>query len=98
MHCAITGPGPNDRFLAICNDGLMTQDEKWMKNYHAVMEYVETNKRNPSKYDITVRCLYTWIKHQRKLLNAGGMKEERVKMFEKLQDLAEEYRHVNQYQ
>lgn len=52
----------------------MTQEEKWMKNYHAVMEYMETNKRNPSKYDITVRSLYTWIKHQRKVMNAGKMK------------------------
>ena len=41
-----SGPGPNDRFLAICNDGIMTQDEKWLKNYHAVMEYVETRHVN----------------------------------------------------
>ena len=76
----------------------MTQEEKWIKNYHAVMEYMESNKRNPSKYDITVRSLYTWIKHQRKVMNAGGMKPERVKLFLKFQELAEKFRHVNQYQ
>ncbi len=76
----------------------MTQDEKWIKNYHAVMEYMESNKRNPSKYDITVRSLYTWIKHQRKVMNAGKLQGERLDLFNKLLDLAEEYRRVNQYE
>ena len=75
----------------------MTQDEKWMKNYHAVMEYMETNQRNPSKYDITVRGLYTWVKHQRKVMNAGKLQGERLDLFNELLDLAEEYRRVNQY-
>ena len=76
----------------------MTQEEKWMKKYHAVMEYMETNKRNPSKYDITVRSMYTWIKHQRKVMNAGKLKEDRVELFIELLDLAEEYKRINQYQ
>ena len=76
----------------------MTQDEKWMKNYHAVMEYMETNKRNPSKYDITVRSLYTWIKHQRKVMNAGNLKPNRVEMFNELLALIEQYKRLNQYQ
>ena len=38
-----------------------------------------------------------WCKHQRKITNAGGMKEERVVLFKKLQELMEEYKHVNQY-
>ena len=46
IYLLSSGPGPNDRFLAICNDGIMTQDEKWLKNYHAVMEYVETRHVN----------------------------------------------------
>ena len=75
----------------------MTQDEKWMKNYHAVMDYMEANKRNPSKYDITVRSMYTWIKHQRKVMNAGKLQGERFVLFNELLDLAEEYRRVNQY-
>ena len=76
----------------------MTQDERWMKNYYAVMEYMETNQRNPSKYDITVRSLYTWIKHQRKVMNAGKLKEDRVELFNELLDLAEQYKRINQYQ
>ena len=39
-----------------------------------------------------------WWKHQQKLMNAGGLKPERVEMFRQLLALGEEYRHVNQYQ
>lgn len=28
----------------------MTQDEKWQKKYEDVIGFIETNKRNPSKY------------------------------------------------
>ena len=76
----------------------MTQDEKWMKNYHEVMEYMETNKRNPSKYDLEVRHLSTWVKHQRKVMNAGNLKPNRVEMFNELLALIEQYKRVNQYQ
>ena len=31
-------------------------------------------------------------------MNSGGMKPERVKLFENLLDPEEKYRHVNQYQ
>lgn len=29
----------------------MTQDEVWLKKYQEVMEFMETNHRNPSKFD-----------------------------------------------
>lgn len=75
----------------------MTQNEKWMKNYHEVMEYMESNKRNPSKYDLEMRRLYTWVKHQRKVMNAGKLQGERLDLFNELLDLAEEFRRVNQW-
>ena len=76
----------------------MTQEEKWIKNYEEVVRFIETNKRNPSKYVNEERGLVNWCKHQRKIINAGEMKEERVKMYEKLQELAEQYKRINQYQ
>ena len=76
----------------------MTQDEKWQVKYDEVMDFIKTNKRNPSKYVDEERGLVNWCKHQRKIINAGSMKPERVEMFEKLQELAEKYKHVNQYQ
>ena len=30
----------------------MTQDEKWMVKYQEVVEFIRTNKRNPSKHRI----------------------------------------------
>ena len=76
----------------------MTQDEKWLKNYEEVVAFIKKNRRNPSKYVDEERGLVNWCKHQRKIINVGGMKPERVKMFEELQELMEEYKRVNQYQ
>lgn len=76
----------------------MTQEEKWQAKYDKVVAFIKANHRNPSKYIDEERGLVNWCKHQRKIINAGEMKPERVKMFEKLQALAEKYRHVNQYQ
>ncbi len=57
----------------------MKQDEKWQARYNDVMMFIETNKRNPSKYDAEERGeYYTWLKHNRKQMNAGIMKPERV--------------------
>ena len=77
----------------------MTQDEAWLKKYEEVVRFIETNHRNPSRYDPEERGRYcNWIKHNKKLMNAGEMKEERVTLFLKLLELGERYRHVNQYQ
>ena len=76
----------------------MTQEEKWMARYNEVMEFIKTNKRNPSRHRIEEHNMLNWLKASRKLINAGKMKPERVKMFEELQELMEEYKRVNQYQ
>ena len=76
----------------------MTQDEKWLIKYNKVMEFIKTNKRNPSRHRIEEHNMLNWLKASRKLINAGNMKPERVKMFEMLQELMEEHKRVNQYQ
>ena len=76
----------------------MTQDERWQKRYEEVVGFINANHRNPSKYVDEERGLVNWCKQQRKLVNAGKMKEERVRKFEKLQELAEMYKRKNQYQ
>ena len=76
----------------------MTQDEAWKKNYDEVMSFITENGRNLSKYNLEERRLYnTWLKHQRKVMNAGEMKEERITPFKKLLELSERYRRKNQY-
>ena len=77
----------------------MTQDERWLQKYNVVKDFIEKNKRNPSRYDDNERGLYcSWIKHNKKLYNSGELKEERMKMFKELLELSEQYKRKNQYQ
>ena len=76
----------------------MTQDERWLNRYNEVMEFIETNKRNPSKHRIEEHDMLNWIKANRKALNAGKMKVERVEKFRKLLELMEKYKRKNQYE
>ena len=76
----------------------MTQDEKWQSNYDEVVAFLKENHRNISKYNLEERRLYTWVKHQRKVMNAGEMKPERIEQFKKLLEMTERYRRKNQYQ
>lgn len=76
----------------------MTQDERWNKRYLDVMEFMEKNHRNPSKYVGAERELVNWTKQQRKLMNAGELKEPRLEMFKELVVLSEKYKRKNQYE
>lgn len=77
----------------------MTQDERWQMRYSEVKEFIEVNKHNPSKHDEEERGKYlNWIKANRKALNAGKMKTERVEKFKELLTLTEQYRRKNQYE
>ena len=77
----------------------MTQDEKWLRKYEEVVAFIEANHRNPSRHDDQERYRYcNWLKHNKKLMNSGELKEERVEKFNVLLALAERYRHVNQYE
>ena len=76
----------------------MTQDEKWQKRYEEVKTFIETNKRNPSKHRIEEHDMLNWVKANRKVLNAGKMKEERVEAFKRLLEMTEQYRRKNQYE
>ena len=75
----------------------MTQEEKWMRRYEEVKGFIETNKRNPSKHRIEEHDMLNWVKANRKALNAGKLKEERVGKFRELLALMEECKRVNQY-
>ena len=76
----------------------MTQEERWNKQYLVVMEFIERFHRNPSRHRIEEHDMLNWVKANRKALNAGKMKEKRVEKFEKLLEMMEQYRRVNQYE
>ncbi len=75
----------------------MKQSEKWQKRYNEVKSFIEANHRNPSRHRIEEHDMLNWMKHQRKLVNAGEMKPERIEKFKKLMESADKYRRVNQY-
>lgn len=76
----------------------MTQEERWNVRYQEVKSFIETNKRNPSKHRIEEHDMLNWLKANRKALNAGKMKAERIEKFKKLLELTEQYKRKNQYE
>lgn len=76
----------------------MTQEEKWIAKYNEVIAFINSNKRNPTKHRIEEHLMLNFIKHNRKLLNKGVMKEERKTLFLNLLDLIEQNKRKNQYE
>ena len=76
----------------------MTQDERWLVKYNEVVDFIEVNHRNPSKHRIEEHDMLNWCKANRKVLNAGKMKAERVEKFRKLLEMTEQYRRKNQWE
>ena len=62
----------------------MTQDERWMARYNEVKSFIEVNHRNPSKYAPEEKLMIHFLKSGCKLLNAGELKEPRLRMFKEL--------------
>lgn len=67
--------------------------------YKEVRTFIETNKKNPSKFIPEERGQFlNWIKHNRKLYAAGELKPERLEKFKELLALMEKYKRVNLYE
>ena len=76
----------------------MTQEERWLKQYEEVMAFIKGHHRNPSRHRIEEHDMLNWVKANRKALNAGKMRSERVEMFKKLLALSEQFRRKNQWE
>ena len=76
---------------------IMTQDERWNKRYQDVMEFMEKNHRNPSRHRLEEHDMLNWLKANRKLMNAGELKEDRLTKFKDLLALVEDNKRKNQY-
>ena len=75
----------------------MTQEERWNARYEEVKSFIETNKRNPSKYVAEERLMVHFLKRGRKMLNAGELAEPRFSQFLELLELCSRYKHINQW-
>ena len=76
----------------------MDQETRWLTRYKEVMGFIEANHRNPSKHRIEEHDMLNWVKQQRKLVNAGTLKPDRIEQFKELLALIEENKRVNQWQ
>ena len=76
----------------------MTQDERWQAKYNEVMDFMETNHRNPSRHRLEEHDMLNWLKATRKKMNAGELKEDRVELLQKLLEKGKKYKRVNHYQ
>ena len=56
----------------------MPQDKRWITRYKEVVSFIDSNHRNPSEHRIEEHDMLNWCKANRKALNAGKMKPERV--------------------
>ena len=76
----------------------MDQETRWLTRYNEVKEFIEREHRNPSKYRLEEHDMLNWLKANRKQMNAGTLKQDRIEQFNKLLALVELNKHVNQYQ
>ena len=84
--------------MGLVSDDVMTQDERWNTRFEEVKAFIDNNKRNPSRHRIEEHDMLNWLKANRKVLNAGKMKAERVEKFKELLTLTEQYKRKNQYE
>ena len=75
----------------------MTQDERWIAKYNEVVEFIQTNHRNPSRHRIEEHDMLNWVKATRKKMNASELQEPRLSKFKELLALSEKYKRVNQW-
>jgi len=75
----------------------MDQETRWLIRYNEVKSFIEENHRNPSKHRIEEHDMLNWLKANRKVMNAGSLKAERVEPFLQLLGLIEKYKRLNQY-
>ena len=75
----------------------MDQETRWQTKYQAVKTFIEENHRNPSKHRIEEHDKLNWLKANRKAMNKGELKPERVERYKELLALVEENKRKNQW-
>ena len=75
----------------------MDQETRWLTRYNEVKEFIEREHRNPSKHRLEEHDMLNWLKANRKAMNKGEIKLERVEKFKELLALMEENKRKNQY-
>ena len=75
----------------------MDQETRWLTRYNEVKEFIERERRNPSRHRIEGHDMLNWVKANRKAMNAGKLQEPRLSKFKELMTVMEERKRKNQY-
>lgn len=81
----------------------MTQDERWQAHYDRMMTFMNENhrrlsKHRPSKHRPSKHDMLNWYKHVKTAIAKGNYPPHRIEKFAILQQVANKYRHKNQYE
>ena len=82
----------------LCGNSIMTQEERWNAQYERMMEFMKTNHRRPSKHRLEEHDMLNWFKATKKMIAKGDYPPDRLKKFELLMEVANEFRRKNQYE
>lgn len=75
-----------------------SQDKRWDRMWQAYTDYMNENGCRPSKHHTEDMRLFDWYKHNKKLLNQGKLRPERMEKFRLLLIEAKDVQRVNQHQ
>ena len=75
----------------------MTQDERWQSQYDQMVAFMKTNHRRPSKHRIEEHNMLNWFKSNKKQIAKGDYPPDRLEKFNRLLEIADKYRRLNQY-
>ncbi|MBR0046374.1 MAG: helicase associated domain-containing protein [Bacteroidaceae bacterium] len=75
----------------------MTQDELWEKNYRLILDFMNEQKKRPSKHHLEERQMLNWLKYQKKRLAQGKLKPDRIDKLQYLFKIANIVLRKNQY-
>lgn len=75
----------------------MKNDISWDLHYNDIMQFMETQKRRPSKHYAEELPMFNWFKHQKKLMAKGKLKPERMERLKQMIDFAKPLVRINQY-
>ncbi|MDD6890568.1 MAG: helicase associated domain-containing protein [Bacteroidales bacterium] len=69
----------------------MKREENWKENYLALKAYIMGHRQLPDKKKEENRGLLNWWKYNKKLIQAGKLPAEKVKMLDELSGMRETF-------
>ena len=87
--------------MPTCHDNIisatMTQEELWDDMYRKVTDFMNANRRTPSRHTASEAKMANWMKRNKQRLDNGTLLPRRQKRFCKVLAKAAMFRRVNQY-